>query len=412
MSEMTSRERVYAAANFEEPDRVPICFCGTTATGITECPPAGRTCSDLYEYLGLDDAAAVEISPVFNGVVNVDERLIQRLGSDVRSVGPSPPSVVTEDDGTKTWPWFCGMRIKKVGHYDEPFGWPMRHMETRKDIDDYPWPDHNIDVMEGVVERAKYLHEETDYFVVGETLLEMFPFNGYGYLSGIDKWLTDMKTRPEFYHQLAERFLEYTLSVADQFFGRIGKYLDGAVVFDDLGFQNKPMMSHSDYLEFYKPYTARIIKHVRQYLRPQAKIILHSCGSVHWAIPDFIDIGVNILNPVQALARDMEPWRLKKDFGGRIAFLGGLDIQQLLPLGSVEGIRTAVRKLFREYAPGGGYIFSMCHNIEPDSSPENIVAAFDAARECGRYPIDAAAGEEGYVDYILGSRLQNRGAAG
>lgn len=227
MREMTSRERVYAAANFKEPDRVPISFGAATGTHITECPPNGLTCSHLYEYLGLKDAEPVKISPAFNQVVNLDERVMRRLHSDMRQVGPNLPPPNIETDGTKTWPWFCGMRIKKTGYYDEPFDFPLRHMTTKEGIDEYPWPDTSVNIMEGVVERARYLHDETDHFIVGRCMAQTLPFAGYGFLSGIDKWLLDIKTNPKFYHQLSEKLLEIGLAFGDQFYGGIGQYLDG-----------------------------------------------------------------------------------------------------------------------------------------------------------------------------------------
>ena len=157
---MTPRERVYAAAHFEEPDQIPVCFCGTTATSITECPPDGLTTTNLYKYLGFDDADPVIISPVFNGAVNLDERLIKRLGTDMRQVGPNPPGAKDNGDGTKTWEWFCDLKIKKFGPYDEPYGTPMKHLKTIEDIESYDWPDPTVDIMEGVVEKAKRLQDE------------------------------------------------------------------------------------------------------------------------------------------------------------------------------------------------------------------------------------------------------------
>jgi len=408
---MNSRERVYAAANHKEPDRVPICFAGATGTFITECPPDGKVCSQLYEYLGLTDAEPIQITDVFSQPTKIDERVIQRLHSDMVVVSPNAPRAIVESDGSKTWPWFCGLRIKKAGYYDEPFDFPLRHMTTKEDIDAYPWPDPSVNIMDGVVERAKYLHEQTDYFVVGRTISTMLPFLGYALLSGMDKWITDMKIRPKFYHQLSEKLLEIGLAINEQFFGGIGQYLDGANIYDDLGTQAGPFMSHDDYVQFCKPYTVEIIKNIRKHLRPEAKIILHSCGSVYYAIPDFIEIGVDILNPVQPLAKNMEPWRLKKEFGDKLAFLGGFDIQQLLPLGTVEEIREGVKKLIQEYAHGGGFIFATSHNIEPDTPPENIVAAFDAAYEYGKYPIPEPSGET-YVDFIKGLNLQGRKLGG
>ena len=315
------------------------------------------------------------------------------------TVACNAPRAIVEPDGSKTWPWFCGMRIRKLGLYDEPFDFPMGNMTTREDIDNYSWPDPSVNVMDGVVERAKYLHEETDSFVVGRCITTMLPFLGYPMLSGMDKWLIDMKLDPGFYHRLSEKLLEIGTAVHEQFFGGIGRYLDGVNIHDDLGTQTGLFMSHKDYAEFIKPYTARIIRSIRKHLRPEAKIILHSCGSVYEAIPDLIEIGVDVLNPVQPLAGNMEPWRLKKEFGKDIAFLGGFDIQKLLPRGTVEQIREGARKLIQEYAPGGGFVFATSHNIEPDTPPENIVAAFDAAYQYGGYPV-AEPGGDSYVDFI------------
>jgi uroporphyrinogen decarboxylase len=404
---MNSRERVYAAVNHKEPDRVPISFGGAGGNFITECPPNGRVCSELYEHLGLTDAEPIKISDVFTQPTNIDPRVIERLHSDMLWVGCNPPPPTVEADGTKTWPWFGGMRIRKVGLYDEPFDFPLRNMTTKADIDAYPWPDTSANVLEGVVERARYLHEETDYFVVGRCISMMLPFLGYALLSGMDKWLMDMKLDPKFYHQLSEKLLEIGLEVNEQFLGGISKYLDAVNIMDDLGTQEALFMSHDDYVEFVKPYTAEIIKHVRKHIRPEAKVLIHSCGSVYKAIPDLIEIGVDILNPVQPLPRNMEPWRLKKEFGKDIVFCGGFDIQQLLPQATPEEVREGAKKLIQEYAPGGGFIFGTAHNIEPFTPPENIVAAFDAAYEYGKYPISEPSGES-YVEFIKGLNLQGR----
>jgi len=348
MKDMTSRERVYATLNFREPDRVPICFGGSMVSVITECPPDGRGLSELYKYLGIKDYEPIRVPPALNIITKLDERLIRRF------------------------------------HY----------------IDEYPWwPDCTVNIMEGVVERAKYLHEETDYFVVGDSIFTVFPLNGYAYCGGMDKWLTDMKIRPRFYHQLCEKMLEVNLAFGDQFWGGIGPYIDGAMIYDDIGSQEGGLISLADYREFYKPYQAEIIKSIRKHLRPDAKIFYHTCGSAYYAIPDLIEIGVDVLVALQPLARNMEPWRLKSEFGGKIAFMGGFDIQNLLPLGSVEQVKEGVRKIIQEYAPGGGYILATAHNIEPDVPPENTVAMFDAAHEYGKYPISKQNGLN-YVDYI------------
>ena len=403
MEEMTSRERVYSTLNCREPDRVPICFGGSMVSVITECPPDGRGLSELYEYLGIKDYEPIRIPPALNIITKLDERLIRRFHSDMIQVNPNPPPEILEivqPDGSKILPYLCGMKVKKVGYHDEPFVFPMKHMTTKKDIDEYPWwPDRTVDIMKGVVERAKYLHEETDYFVVGDSIFTVFPLNAYALLGGMDKWLTDMKIRPQFYHQLCKQMLDIGRSLDEQFWKGIGPYIDGAMIYDDIGSQEGGLFSLADYREFYKPYQAEIIKSIRKHLRPDAKIFHHTCGSAYYAIPDLIEIGVDVLVALQPLARNMEPWRLKNEFGGKIAFMGGFDIQKLLPLGSVEQIKEGVKKLIHEYAPGGGYIFATAHNIEPDVPPKNAVAMFDAAHEYGEYPISKPNGLN-YVDYI------------
>lgn len=410
---MTSRERVYAATNHREPDRVPICFGGTGASGIEECPPDYRAATNLYEYLQLKDADPVKISPVGNIVGNIDEQCMERLHSDMRAISDNPPGAEIIDDERKVWPFLYGMRIKKCGIYDmidmtDP---PMAHMMTEKDLEEYPyWPDISTDTMAGVAEKARRMHEETDYFICGMQSFGYFPLNGYGFISGMDKWLLDMKVRPRFYHKLCERFMEINLAFADKFYGGIGKYLDAAMVFDDLGNQTGPLMSMNDYREFYKPYQVETIKHIRKYLRPEAKIILHSCGSVYHFIPEFIEIGIEVLNPVQPLAKNMEPWRLKKEFGRDMAFLGGFDVQKLLPLGNVEDIRKGVEILIDEYAQDGGFIFGASQIIQCNTSPENITAMFDAAYEYGSYPVRKSKERESYIEYIDGLNVEARRA--
>ena len=410
---MTSRERVYAATNHREPDRVPICFGGTGASGIEECPPHYRAATNLYEYLQLKDAEPVKISPVGNIVGNIDEQCMVRLHSDMHAISDNPPGAEIIDDERKVWPFLYGMRIKKCGIYDmiDMTNPPMAHMTTEKDIEVYPyWPDITTDTMAGIVEKARRMHEETDYFICGMQSFGYFPLNGYGFISGMDKWLLDMKIQPKFYHRLCERFMEINLAFADKFYGKIGKYLDAAMVFDDLGNQTGPLMSMDDYREFYKPYQAETIKHIRTYLRPEAKIILHSCGSVYHFIPEFIEIGVDVLNPVQPLARNMEPWRLKKEFGRDMAFLGGFDVQKLLPLGNIEEIRKGVEILIGEYAQGGGFVFGASQIIQCNTPPENITAMFDAAYEYGSYPVRKSKEKKSYIEYIDGLNMEARRA--
>ena len=301
------------------------------------------------------------------------------------------------------WSYHFGGRIVKCGMYDQidfanP---PMAHMKSARDIDEYPyWPDLDTDITRGVVEKARKMHEETGYFVCGALSSGHFPLNGYGLLTGMDKWLIDMKIRPRFYHALCERFMEHNEHAINAFYGCVGRYLDGAVVYDDLGYQTGPIMSLSDYRKFYRPYQAETIRRIRAHLRPEAKIILKSSGSIVQFIPDLIEIGVDVLSPVQPLAFGMEPRTLKREYGADVSFLGGFDIQRLLPFGDTESIRRGVRSLIDEYAPGGGYVFSASYVIQCNALPEHIVTMFDEADKYGAYPLSPPEGDASYLDLL------------
>ena len=409
---MTSRERVYTACNHKEPDRVPICFGGNSATVIDEVPPHGMAATDLYRLVGITDAEPM-IGLVGNMVAAPDDRVIERLHSDMHYLYANVPiDVIQEDENTKVWPFFFGMRIKTVGQHSmiDFTNPPMAHLTTEKDIEEYPfWPDLNTNIMDGVVEEARRLHEDTDYFVVGDTPFAYYPFNGYGFNSGMDKWLIDMKINQDFYHKLSEKFLEANLALTGQFYKGVGQYVDCAMIYDDLGTQISGLMSLEDYREFYKPYQAEIIKNIRQYIRPEAKIMIHSCGAITQFIPDLIDIGVNILNPLQPQAKNMEPWRIKKEFGDDIALLGGHDTQLLLSAGTPAQNVKGVKKLIREYAQGGGYVFAPSINIQANTPAENVIASYDAAYDYGEYPLSFEGEDElDYVSYIKSLSLVNQ----
>ncbi len=408
--QMTPRERVYKTLNHQEPDRIPICFGGTPNSGIEECPPDYCALSNLYQFLGLKDTSPVRLNPICNVAANIDEQCMERLHSDMRLVTDNPPGPIVIDDQHKVWPFFYGGRIVKCGLYEQidfsdP---PMINLKTEKDIEEYPyWPDPQEDNMRGVVERARKLHEETNYFVCGSPSSGHFPLNGYGLVSGMEKWLLDMKTEPAFYRHLCEKMMETSLVFTEKFYGETGQYLDAAVVFDDLGSQTGPLMSLADYRKFYKPYQSEIIKRIKTYLRPAAKIILKSSGSIYQFIPDLIEIGVDVLSPVQPLARNMEPWRLKKEFGKDLSFLGGFDLQRLLPSGSVDQIRKGVKILIDEFSKGGGYIFGASYILQCNLPPDKIAAMFDAAYEYGKYAFSEDFEAISFVDYIDGLDLSN-----
>lgn len=408
---MTSRERVYTALNHKEPDRVPICFGGNSATVIEEVPPNGMAATKLYRILGINDAEP-KYALVGNIVGSPDDRVIERLHSDFHYLYSNPPTdTVRVDENTIIYPFSFGLKIKSMGGNDmidftDP---PMKNIISEKDIEEYPfWPGTGINIMEGVVDEARYLHEQTEYFICGDYPFAYYPNNGYGFNSGMDKYFIDMISNPKLYHKIADKFLETSLVYLEQFYSQVGKYVDCAMIYDDLGNQQSGLVSLDLYKKRIKPYQAEIIRNIRKYLRPEAKIMIHTCGSVYDFIPELIEIGVQILNPLQPLAKNMEPWRIKKDFGQDICLLGGHDTQLLLPSGTAEENIDGVKKLLREYAIGGGYVFAASINIQSDTPPENIIASFDAAFEYGKYPIRIDSDNNDYVSFIKNLKLGAR----
>jgi uroporphyrinogen decarboxylase len=386
---MTSRERVLLALNHKEPDRVPITFGGTSTTSIIESVPDGRGYTNLCKYLGIKDFAEPVISDVYNLVGNIDERLQDALGSDFRCISPDIPPSKMEKDGTKTWEALCGYRIKRVGYYDEPFDYPFRNWTSKKDIDAYPlWPDTaslGRAIIKNKVEEAELIWKEKAFAIVADSYFSAFPFNAYAELCGMDKWLVDMKLNEDFYFALSDKLLEIGTALNGKFFEAIGKYCDIAVIYDDLGTQQATLMSPADYRKFVKPYTGEVIANIRRHT--DARILMHSCGAIHDFIPDLIELGVEILNPVQPLAKNMEPSRLKREFGSVLCFCGGIDTQRLLPFETPPTIELRVAETLQIYAPGGGYIFGPSQSIQPDVPSQNVVGMYEAAKKYGNYPI-------------------------
>jgi uroporphyrinogen decarboxylase len=166
----------------------------------------------------------------------------------------------------------------------------------------------------------------------------------------------------------------------------VGTYVHVVVLGDDLGGQDGPLFSPELYREIYKPRHRRLTDLIHR--KTQAKTFLHSCGSIYWALPDIIDSGIDIINPVQISAKDMETDRLKREFGRDLVFWGGgADATEVMTFASPEGIKEEARKRIRDLAPGGGFVFAPVHNIQANVPPANIVALFEAAYEYGAYPI-------------------------
>jgi uroporphyrinogen decarboxylase len=204
-------------------------------------------------------------------------------------------------------------------------------------------------------------------------------------IRGNENFYVDLIANPKLATAIMDKMLEFYIGFWEEMLPIVGPYVQVIKVGDDLGMQNGPLISPDLYRSLIKPRERELISFIKK--RTDAKIYFHSCGSVYEFIPDLIEIGVDVLNPIQVSAKDMVTKRLKQEFGERLSFWGAVDTQQVLPFGSQEDVEAEVRKRIGDLAPGGGYILSSVHNIQAKVPPENIAAMFDAAFKYGEYPI-------------------------
>jgi uroporphyrinogen decarboxylase len=234
----------------------------------------------------------------------------------------------------------------------------------------------------GLREKALRIRKETSYPVVSGISGVIYEICWY--LRGLENLFSDMIERPEILETIIDRTLQFWLDWFRLFLDEAGDVVDVIMIGDDLAGQKGPLFSPAIYRSIVKPRQKRLVQYIRS--RTSAKIWYHSCGSVLEYIPDLIDNGVDALNPVQIAARGMDPAALKKTFGERMVFWGGgIDSQHVLPHSSPEEVRKHVCRNLEAFGPGGGYVFANVHNIQADVPPENVLAMFDAARECGHY---------------------------
>ena len=183
-----------------------------------------------------------------------------------------------------------------------------------------------------------------------------------------------------------DRFVEVNIKRAEKYLEAVGKYAQVVQVGDDLGLQDRMQISPEMYRKRVKPRHRELYKFIKEH--SDAYLMLHSCGSIYPIIQDLIDIGVDALNPVQISAKDMDSEKLKSEFGRELTFWGGgCDTQSVLPRGSIEDVRIEVEKRISDFAPGGGFIFTQVHNIQPETPAANVDAMFRAAKEYGVYTI-------------------------
>jgi len=315
--------------------------------------------------------------------LTVDESLEERLGVDLRGVGPefgsaasqlhyADPTTEVTDDGRYLDIWGVGFRPNTtgVGFYMELNYSPLRGLSSTEEVDDYRWPSPDIWDYSNIAEQAA---ANADYWVWAHS---RGAFEISWFLRGFDEFMTDLAMTPELACAVMDRVDDYLMERTRRILEAGQGLIDMVEYNDDVGGQNGLFISPKMWREFIKPRMAAFIRLCRDY---GVKVRYHSCGGFRPIIPDLIEIGVDVLNPVQTLAAGMEPQALKQDFGDRLTLNGGIDTQQLLPYGARGEVVASTRWLIETLGKGGGYIIAPSHVFQADVPVENVLAVYETA---------------------------------
>jgi len=406
---MTSRERVLKAVNFQKPDRVPIDLGGIRASGINAA---------VYDRLkkGMGVNTPTKIWDVMQLLAQVEPEVIDRLGVDVVPLDvanatwarqeahegqkrrlfsgvevyfPPQTNITIESDGSWMLRNAVGeplARMPKDGYYFDFLRPTMTHrkidpaaFQPRKTV-----PDEQL---QQIAAEAKWLWENTDKAILGWgasiSMMGLSALLSDNITQGsLDQWLCMLITEKQAAHEMMGRYVDAVIDCLRLYHQAVGDYCFAwGVASDDAGTQRTELLAPQLFEEMIKPHYKRLCDWV--HTNTNWKTFLHSCGSIYHYIDMWIDAGIDILNPVQISAVNMEPQRLMEAFGGRIVFWGGgCDTQQVLPHGTVSQVKQHVQNNLRTFrARNGGYVFTQVHNIQQDVPVENVEAMFNAVHE-------------------------------
>ena len=371
MAAMTPRERVVTALSHKEPDIVPIDFASTRDSSIVV---------EGYERLKSHFGVRAEnvLTSRMMQVVDVDERILRALDIDTRGIFPATSPDVILDKGRYRDEWGIE-RVKPPGSfYYDLLAFPLAGEITVSDIARYPWPDpHDPIRRSGLKDRVKQIRDETDCAAVLN--LQSGFVHTSQYLRGFEDWFLDFARDRRLLGALFDAVLEVSMAICRELLEEVGAEVDVLMASDDLGLQGGLMVSPEAYRELIEP------RH-RQYFQlmhdmSPAKVFFHTCGSVVDILDDLVDMGVEVLHPVQVSAAGMDPAQLKKKWGDKLAFWGAIDTQHVLPYGTAEDVRRQVERCIEELGLGGGYVLGAVHNIQPDVPTQNMLAMYHHARE-------------------------------
>ena len=378
---MTPRQRVQTALAHEEPDSVPLALGGG---------PYGLV-DDLYLRLvkHLDLGEPVPPFRTGHSISYMDDRLLDKLDTDLRYCWPGllPNSPVTPGEDDDTFYDSYGQMWKRAFPYYYTGEGILKDASSIDEIEArVRWPDlADPRWTQGVAERAQFLREQTDYFVVMRMVASHGPFQTACDLRGTEMFLMDMALNPEFARVLLDRIttaIESLLKLAMQ---AGGTYFDMVELpGDDYAGNTNLLISPAMFRRFIKPCIERLVKVIKEH-NPNAKVMLHSDGAITKLLPDLISLGIDVIHPLEPLAATDIP-AIKEQFGRQLSFLGGIDISRAMP-GTRQDVIAETKLRLSQLAKGGGYILAPSNHLQADVPAENVVTLFETAHEFGRYPI-------------------------
>ncbi len=348
---MNSKGRVMMAVDHKEPDRVPMSY---------DLWPMPKVSEKVYKYLGVDN----------------HEDMLIRLHSDLRKVDPIyiGPELRTYPDGSADDIWSIrGLSILS----ESGSSVPLKDVTTIAEVEAHPWPDPDwFDYSQLADDCEKY----KDYAVVGGGWSPIFCIASA--LQGMETFMINMIINPPVAEAIVEKITDFYWEMSRMIFEAVKGGIDFFYLGDDYGMQTGLLMSVEMWRKYFKPPLKRLFDLGKSY---DLKILMHSCGSIRKIIPDLVDIGLDVLDPIQVKATGMDPVELKKEFGAHISFHGSIDTQWTLPYGTAGDVRNEVKERIETIGVGGGFILSASQSFLPEVPVENIVEMFEAGWELGRY---------------------------
>jgi uroporphyrinogen decarboxylase len=370
---MNSKERTLLAWKRQEPDRVPVWVTVVAEMADRLAEVTGTPADPLDAYLTNRISHAA---------------LLTALGNDIVGIGSTAPSsrpTRQRPDGFLEDEWgFVYRRVPHpFGEYLDIVGRPLKGIESARELAHYRLPDPAASGRFDVAREraARYGQSHALLGIVECTVFEM-AWN----LVGLEQFLTDMALRRDYVGSLLDEVAGYSIGIG---LALIDLGADALLTGDDVGMDIGPMVSPRMWREWLKPRLQRVFDAYRA-ARPDLILAYHTCGSVLPFIDELVDMGVDVLNPIQVTARGMDAAALKAEYGTRLAFCGGIDQREVLPRGTPQDVDSEVRRRIAQLGPGGGYVAAPTHDIQADTPVQNVLAVFESCRKWGAYPLSVA----------------------